>query len=768
MRRAAAVSLAAFALASLSLAENTRPRRTYDLIDVAWSVDLTGPFHTVRGTVVNTVAPFKGVRRIWFDSARLRIGSVKVNGKAAKFELQGDKLWVDILPGLTRAQVEIAYSGEPQAGLYFIPAERAFPANTPVVWTQGEMIETRHYIPTYDWPDDKATTQGTITVPAGWNVLSNGKLVAKTALPGNKTRFQWKMDQPHVTYLISIVAGPFSEIVDGKVPSGGPVSFWVPKGLEAMGRASYSNTQAMVDEFGRLTGFKYPYAKYSQAMVPDFTFGGMENITATTNTIGSLHPEHTYPIDSAEGLNAHELAHQWFGDTVTTPNWSHIWINEGWASFMPSFIVRKMHGQAAFDIQRNDILSGAHGAQASGRKPMVRKDYKNPIEMFDGMAYGGGAARMFMLMDLVGEARFWEATRKYLEECKYQNVDTERFFKIWSKNLGMDLDWFRRQWFYRAEAPNLTVVRKDGKLVVRQSAPYYRIPTSVLGSNGQRVRVNIDGPETVLPIEAQLVLLDPDAWTMANIKYDLGWNAADWRRLYLLAPNAGQKARLIPQMLPSMDDADKTAMAFLETESRLVERWVPHVKSETALMRMLGGTPQVRLAALRQLGSIAAGDDARKALEAAAEGDKNDHMRLAAMQSLYRLTDDAKWPNRAWNTNGHKEMFRTWALSVWQNSDPNRARVVALAEVRSPRNEALRLAAIRALGVVKELPGDKAVRLELQKIALEPSNSARSSAISALGVLGDPAAIPTLERVATHARYGEAAKRAIARIRERR
>lgn len=277
-------TLALLALASLAQAQaqtlpkQARDRHEYDLIDVDWKLKFDFAKGSIQGDVVNTVAATKDAPSLVFDCAKLTVDGVTLDGKAVPFKADGHVLAVasNAKQGAIQ-KVEIKYHGLPEAGIYFVPAARAFPAHTPILYTQGEMEDTRYWLPTYDSPDDKATSRGTVTVPSGWSVLSNG------ALTRNGDTWTWTIDKPHSTYLISLLAGPYSEAPDGKDPV--PVSYWMPTGLEGWGKNAFAGTDAIIRCYGRLTGTPFPWNKYAQAAVADFMFGGMENVTCTTSTL---------------------------------------------------------------------------------------------------------------------------------------------------------------------------------------------------------------------------------------------------------------------------------------------------------------------------------------------------------------------------------------------------------------------------------------------------------------------------------------------------
>lgn len=341
------------------------PERTFNLIDVNWKLSFDETSGQIFGDVTNTVRPLRpNVTKVAFQAVKLEISKVYVDGASSSYLYDGKEVQVPLPVNVSTSQalkVRIVYSGTPSAGVYFIPKKRAFPAKSSMVYTQGEMIDTRYWLPTYDWPDDKATSEATITVPKGYYALSNGRLLERMVSGENET-FHWKLDQPVSTYLISFVAGKYDEGTDPGAAI--PTYYYVPAGLKSWGDVSFGGTSKIVDFYGKLTGFTYPYAKFSQAAVSDFMFGGMENTTAVTQTINAIYPPEVADYESATGLIAHELAHQWFGDTATATDWEHIWLNEGFATFLPTF------GPGNHRARKITTLSAPvpwhpHGAQAA-------------------------------------------------------------------------------------------------------------------------------------------------------------------------------------------------------------------------------------------------------------------------------------------------------------------------------------------------------------------------------------------------------------------
>ncbi|MDX1389921.1 MAG: M1 family aminopeptidase, partial [Acidobacteriota bacterium] len=286
----------------------------FDLRHITVDIDLTGEPGTIAGTArlaLGIVEP--AVESVVLDAVEMEIAEARLaRGVALEHVCDGGRLKIE----LDRAyevgeslEVVIEYTAQPRRGLYFITPDRDDPARPMQVWSQGEPEETRYWIPIYDFPDDKATSELFVTVPGAMTTISNGELVATRPGPGDSTVFHWKQTIPHSTYLISLVAGSFDRYTETR--SGVPLEYYVPPGTpKATVSRSFAATPDMLDFFERTIGQSYPWARYSQVAVQDFIFGGMENTSATTLSADTLHPASSEPNFASESLVAHELAHQ--------------------------------------------------------------------------------------------------------------------------------------------------------------------------------------------------------------------------------------------------------------------------------------------------------------------------------------------------------------------------------------------------------------------------------------------------------------------------
>jgi aminopeptidase N len=284
---------------------------------------------SIAGTATHRVQAINdGVQRIDFDAAEMRISAVRVGGSPARFQYDDPVLHISLprpLKAGAKAEIAISYQAHPRRGLYFTAPDKDYADKPLQAWTQGQDEDSRHWYPCIDFPNHQQTSEVIVTVPASMISIGNGELKSVTEDRRAKTKtYHWYQAVPHVTYLLSQIVGTFAEIthdVDGIA-----AEYYGPPGREADLERTLSRTPEMLRFFGSNV-VRYPYPKYAQTFVADFIFGGMENISATTLTDTSLLDKRASLDTDSDGLLAHELAHQWFGDLLTCRDWSHGWLN---------------------------------------------------------------------------------------------------------------------------------------------------------------------------------------------------------------------------------------------------------------------------------------------------------------------------------------------------------------------------------------------------------------------------------------------------------
>ena len=422
----------------------------WDDLTLAVEVDVEGK--RIRGTATwqGTVRK-QQLQRIRFDAEGFEVlRSFGSDGRRLALDHDGRHLWVDLGETVKRGEeVRIAIdfdTREPRAGFYFVLPDADHPDRVAHAWTQGQDEDSKYWFPCHDSPNHKARLQLIATVPEGMSALSNGILrnIYRAADP-TKRIFDWQISRPIPIYLLTLVIGPFVEVVQAQEPL--PISYWVLPGREEDGERSFGRTPEMVALYEKLTGVPFPFEKYGQVAVAEFVFGGMENASLTTQTDLTLHDARAHLDFSSEPLVSHELAHQWFGDLVTCRTWSHGWLNEGFATYFEQLWQEHAHGEAEFDFARLSALR-AYLAEDAGRyrRTIVAVKYDEPIDVFDAHLYEKAGAVLHMLRKKLGDEAFFGAVSSYLQAFADQTAETPDLRRAFEDYTGLDLGKFFWQW----------------------------------------------------------------------------------------------------------------------------------------------------------------------------------------------------------------------------------------------------------------------------------------------------------------------------------
>ena len=336
-----------------------------------------------------TLAPYGDqATSVELDCVDLTIAGVagQARGKLP-YEILKEKLRIRFPSPIKEGEEEILLIDycvtEPVKGLYFVEPDEAYPGKPVQVWSQNEDEDARYWFPCFDAPHEKSTTEMVVTVPQGFVALSNGKLLGVEDHPQDHRRtYHWLQEVPHTTYLVSLVVGQFSEVE--KTVDGLPVIHYVPHGREEDGERSFGKTPDMIRFFSEKIGVPYPYAKYAQVTVSDFIFGGMENTSMTTLTDLTLHDTRAHLDFSSDGLVAHELAHQWFGNLLTCRHWSDAWLNEGFATYFDALFKEHDRGENEFRYEMHRMAEEYFKEDRERhRRPVVTRLFRQPVDLFD-------------------------------------------------------------------------------------------------------------------------------------------------------------------------------------------------------------------------------------------------------------------------------------------------------------------------------------------------------------------------------------------------
>lgn len=396
------------------------------------------------------------LERVLLDLDGLDVRRVRDRaGRELAFARQGEQLAITLSQPLLRGRFEelaIDYGGRPRRGLWFTDVESGVATQ---VYTQGECEDARGWFPCIDDPAERATSSLSVRMPAGWTSLAAGARVERVE-SGGDVRERWRMDFPHPAYLMTLVAGEFAtheELWRGK-----PLVHLADPKLESSMAASFARTKDILEFFAQLTALRYPYPKYGQACVASFPFGGMENISATTLTDATLGDERSLHDGNSDGLVAHEAAHQWFGDWLTCADWSHIWLNEGFATYFGTLWVEHDQGVDEFRAQMRRIQDAAlAGDSGAKQRPVVWNVYRQPMDLFfTGHVYQGGAARLHLLRSMLGDEAFFRGIALYVGRNRARAVVSDDLRVALEEASGRKLERFFEQWLYAPGHPRIT------------------------------------------------------------------------------------------------------------------------------------------------------------------------------------------------------------------------------------------------------------------------------------------------------------------------
>jgi aminopeptidase N len=392
--------------------------------------------------------------RIELDAIGFTIEKITIEGKIVNYIYDGRVLGIDVPADRDRFHLVVTYGATPRKGIYFLQSDEHVPHRPRQAWTQLQEEDARHLFPCHDKPHVKMTLEARVRVPVGFYVLSNGALVERK-VEGEEETFHWKMDEPLPSYLVTVVAGEFTELTDtahilGDSPEleetvqvqsrDVPVTYLVPKGREADGKRTFARTPEMIAYFSQLLHVPYPWNKYAQVVVSDFIFGGMENTTATTMYEHILLDERAAIDVTSDDLIAHELAHQWFGDLVTCRDWSEGWLNEGFATFMEHVWRAYVLGPDEYDYGlRNDLASYLTEASSRYKRAIVCQDYDAPLELFDRHLYEKGGLVLHILKTELGDGLFWRGVTHYLHRHARGVVETRDLMRALEEVSGRSL-----------------------------------------------------------------------------------------------------------------------------------------------------------------------------------------------------------------------------------------------------------------------------------------------------------------------------------------
>tara|TARA_R110002096_G_scaffold403766_3_gene601311 strand:+ start:3951 stop:6563 length:2613 start_codon:yes stop_codon:yes gene_type:complete len=743
-------------------------------------LDFTPDFkkRSISGTAEIRFSPIASPQsEVQLDAVDLRIASVESSRELESYHVTTEKLvflFADEIEAGEDVTLTIAYSAEPQDGLFFRTPEMGYKKGDTHLWTQGEPERHRFWFPSYDYPNERFSTEVICHVPAGMTVLSNGKLMAQET-DGNLTSYHWLQSKPHVNYLVSVVAGYFEKLEDAHKDL--PIGFFTPPSDFPEAANSFVDTKKILEFFEQEIGVPYPWDKYYNVCVQGYPYGGMENTSVTTLTTRTLFSKETENLETTRHLDAHEVAHQWFGDLVTCKDWTHLWLNEGFATYYTELYEEHTFGREhlLYRMHRN----ARRVIESKDDKPIAWRNYDRPWEQFDYRAYPKGAWVLHMLRSQLGPELYRKAIKTYLERHEYDVVVTEDLNAAIEDVSGRSFDRFFDQWVYHGGVP---------KLDVQYSWDANKKQARIKVSQTQAVNVRVLMFQFPLPIRFHL------AETVKDFVVDISTKEEEF---YFALPEAPSAVRIDPDYTVLADISIKLPNPLTEAQANLEDDVMGRLfavqalakRKDSAARELLGAKLvsdsffAVRAEAAKALGNLQTDEALTLLLESEAQADAR--VRLAVVEAVsryYRASSQewlseviakernpaitaaaikgiAKFPGEdvgdillaALNRSSFRNRIAASAISALRTQDEPSSAFALMAYLNANRSEFVdrdlgnALQTLGFLGRNLEADPRDEIRKFLAGFLSDPREQLHIPAVRALQKLGDPRSVSILE-----------------------
>ncbi|WP_349351293.1 MULTISPECIES: M1 family metallopeptidase [unclassified Flagellimonas] len=407
----------------------------------------------IHGTVTYRFEVIKDVDSVYLDAVNMDFSKVFIDGKKMDYVYDGKKMTIktDLKKG-GQHDLSLAYVAKPKQTVYFLGWDDAV-RNNEQVWTQGQGKYTSHWLPSFDDMTEKVEFDLKITLEQAYTVIANGKLIKKEPLPNsNGYTWQFDMEKPMSSYLVGFAIGNYNKkTVESS--SAIPIElYYEPTDVEKV-EPTYRYTEAIFDFLETEIGVPYPWQDYKQVPVQDFLYAGMENTTCTIFSNQYVVDSIAFVDKNYVNINAHELAHQWFGNLVTETSSEHHWLHEGFATFYAYLAEKDIFGEDYFYWRLLETAKALERFSGDDNGEALRNPNAGSLTFYE-----KGAWALVMLEDRIGEEAFKKGIQNYLETYAFKNVTIPNFMDEMEKASNMALADFETIWLENTHFPYDEVV----------------------------------------------------------------------------------------------------------------------------------------------------------------------------------------------------------------------------------------------------------------------------------------------------------------------
>jgi aminopeptidase N len=418
-----------------------------------------------------------------------------------------------------RRQFTVRYHGIPAGGLRIIPNKY----NERTFFSENWPDNARQWLPMIDHPYDKASSEFIVTAPSQYQVIANGLIEEQIDLGDGRRLTHWKESTPIASWLNAIGVAQFAVHQAAPVKGAIPLQTWVSHQDQAIGPAWFEPTARAAMEFYSEYIGPYSYEKLANVAAAG-VHGGTEHASAI------FYGETRILDRPGTDLIAHEIAHQWFGDSVTEKDWDDVWLSEGFATYFTLLFKEHSQGRDAFvrglEQSRQQIFTLE---KTHPEFTVLSKNLDDMKRVTNAIIYQKGAWSLHMLRKMMGDEKFWAGIREYYQRYRNGNASTADLRKVMEEASGLQLDWFFEQWLSRAGLPALQGTwsydsgthKVEVNLAQTQDGAIYRLPLEIgIGGKVQSFEFGSKKQAFEFPAEQEpsAVLLDPETWALVRIE----------------------------------------------------------------------------------------------------------------------------------------------------------------------------------------------------------------------------------------------------------
>ncbi len=406
-----------------------------DFKTVLGEININTTNKVVSGNVKYDFDVLKPTDTIKIDAQNMTFTDIKVNGDAIIYINTNKELQLVFPFQKGKNTLTFSYTVQPKQALYFINAENKEETE---IWTQGQGRYTSNWFPSFDDVNEKVIFNMDITFDKNYTVISNGILKDKLE-NGSSFVWQYRMQNPMSSYLLVLAIGKYEEKAL-KSKSRIPLEYYIENNDLTRFEPTYCYSKEIFDFLEKEIGVKYPWEIYRQAPVRDFLYAGMENTTATLFSTRYVVDSTGFEDRKYTNVNAHELAHHWFGNLITAESSTHHWLQEGFATYYALLAEKEIYGEDYFYSKLYETAQQLKFAARTDTIPVLNAKASSLT------FYEKGAWALFVLHDALGDKTFKKVIKNYLKKYAYKTVNTANFFEEIKKLSNYNLEEFSKVW----------------------------------------------------------------------------------------------------------------------------------------------------------------------------------------------------------------------------------------------------------------------------------------------------------------------------------